>query len=354
MPSGKRLSADERDQLFRFTMLEPQTAVWIWEVIFNSDPARVSLEYINRKQQFFRGKDEEAIIDYLVGSPEFGGRPRLFDHADEYLVEMLLSMNNKYRLFKLRSEFIAAAKPEFTFSIATLQRVIKRIRYSYKRFTRIHFLCDEAKGIDHLDAVEHLHPCQLATFDETSTARNGKLKQTYGYGPVNSPAIAREWIISDRSFSIICFLLYEGVGDYMVVEGSINAAIVNRFLRDCVAKFCGDGLVVMCDNASIHVGADTRKVLEEVTHGLYISIPVYSPHLNPIEKLFALVWKWIQEHEEEALRDPLQWINRGFHEFSIGTPRGHECRNLWNLYLHNHECYLHRLEIEAVEEAAAL
>jgi hypothetical protein len=229
MPTGVRLTSDQRNDIFRYTQLEPQTSEWIWDIIFDSNSKRISLEYIKRLQALFRSNNEDAIVNYLVCSTEFGGRPKLFDHVDEYLIEMLLKLNNKYRLYKLSTDFTNVAKPDFTFSIVTLQRVIKHIRYSYKRFTRIHYLCDEQQGIDHLNAVEHLHPMNMAAFDETSTARNGKLKQSYGYGPKNGPLIAREWVIETRSYSIICFLLYDGVGDYLVVEGSIDAAIVEHF-----------------------------------------------------------------------------------------------------------------------------
>jgi hypothetical protein len=75
--------------------------------------------------------------------------------------------------------------------------------------------------------------------------------------------------------------------------------------------------------------------------------------LNPIERLFAMVWKFIEQHEWEALRNPLEWIHRGFHEFAVGAPRGVECRNLWALYERNHECFVARIKIEAEEECAA-
>ena len=63
MPTGVRLTSDERNDIFRYTQLEPQTSEWIWDVIFDG---RISLEYIKRLQALFRGNNEDAIVNYLV------------------------------------------------------------------------------------------------------------------------------------------------------------------------------------------------------------------------------------------------------------------------------------------------
>lgn len=194
----------------------------------------------------------------------------------------------------------------------------------------------------------------MAAFDETSTARNGKFKQTCGRSLRGMPAVAREWVISTKSYSIIVLLTYDGIADYLIREGAIDHFVIEEFLRNCVAKFAGNGMHFFCDNASIHLAPTTLALFDIVTQGHYANLPVYSPHLNPDERLFAMAWKWLQDHEAQALNDLLEWIHRAFHEFAIGTTRGTECRNLWGLYERNHECFLHRMEVEAEEEIAAM
>ena len=276
----------------------------------------------------------------------------MFDSADVYLLAMLLEINNKYRLYS--DDLISIGEFGHVFCIATLFREIRRIMYTVKRFTRIHFLQDEQQGLEFLQAVEHIHPRDMAAFDETSTARNGKFKQSCGRSLRGTPAVAREWVISTKSYSIVVLLVYDGVADYLIREGTIDHLVIEEFLRNCVTKFAGNGMHFFCDNASVHLAPTTMALFDQVTQGLYATLPCYSPHLNPDERLFAMVWNWLQEHEAEALQNPLEWIHRAFHEFAVGTPRGTECRNLWGLYERNHECFLQRMEIEAEEEVAAM
>ena len=67
----------------------------------------------------------------------------------------------------------------------------------------------------------------------------------------------------------------------------------------------------MCDKASVHLTESTKLLRSEVTRGMYLGIPVYSPHLNPIKILFSIVWQFIQAHEEDSVRNPLKGIMRG-------------------------------------------
>jgi hypothetical protein len=68
MPTGVRVTSYERNDIFRYTQLEPQTSEWIWDVIFDSNSERISLEYIKRLQALFRSNNEDAIVNCLVCS----------------------------------------------------------------------------------------------------------------------------------------------------------------------------------------------------------------------------------------------------------------------------------------------
>jgi transposase len=57
---------------------------------------------------------------------------------------------------------------------------------------------------------------------------------------------------------------------------------------------------------------------------LPLFVPPYSPNLKPIEPCFALVKKWLRQHENEALLNPVVFINRAFDIHSIGGERERE------------------------------
>ena len=76
----------------------------------------------------------------------------------------------------------------------------------------------------------------------------------------------------------------------LLFEGSANADLVNTWLTACLFdKLPKDSLVIM-DNASFHKKRETRELFENSPHEL-LFLPSYSPDLNPIEKVFAILKK---------------------------------------------------------------
>lgn len=81
-----------------------------------------------------------------------------------------------------------------------------------------------------------------------------------------------------------------GKTDLLVIEGNLNA---NRYVREVLAPqvvqyagAVGDGFVFMDDNAQPHRG----RVVDEILEGQGIERmewPTNSPHLNPLENLWA-------------------------------------------------------------------
>ena len=93
-------------------------------------------------------------------------------------------------------------------------------------------------------------------------------------------------------------------------------------------------------NARIHHVLRSRITLEDVFHGMYRFVPPYSPNLKPIEPCFALVKNWLRQHENEALLNPVVYINRAFDIHSIGGERAASVMGHWRLYFENHQYFL--------------
>ena len=96
------------------------------------------------------------------------------------------------------------------------------------------------------------------------------------------------------------------------------------------------------DNAAIHHVLASRLMLEDVFENRYYFSPPYSPHLKPIEPCFALVKQWIRKHENEALLNPVEYINRAFQLHSVGGALADSVFGHWLLHFANHEAFLNR------------
>jgi len=79
----------------------------------------------------------------------------------------------------------------------------------------------------------------------------------------------------------------------MVFNGSCNSNLFNNWVENCLIKELKPGQVVIMDNASFHKSIRTRELIESVGCKL-IFLPPYSPDLNPIEKFWANMKRWIE------------------------------------------------------------
>ena len=93
----------------------------------------------------------------------------------------------------------------------------------------------------------------------------------------------------------------------MVFNGSCNTILFETWVEKFLIKELKTGQVVIMDNASFHKSQKTKELIESVGCTL-IFLPPYSPDLNPIEKFWANMKRWIKDriteftHLYEALK----------------------------------------------------
>ncbi|MED0676192.1 IS630 family transposase [Aneurinibacillus thermoaerophilus] len=82
-------------------------------------------------------------------------------------------------------------------------------------------------------------------------------------------------------------------GDVLCMQSdTCNAEAFLSFLQKTLERYPENYIVMVLDNARIHHAKLIQPFLEENKERLYLMfLPPYSPHLNPIERL----WKWMKE-----------------------------------------------------------
>jgi len=81
----------------------------------------------------------------------------------------------------------------------------------------------------------------------------------------------------------------------LVFYGSCNTELFESWVDQFLTKELAAGQVVVMDNASFHKSQRIRQLIEEAGCKL-IFLPPYSPDLNPIEKFWANMKRWIKNH----------------------------------------------------------
>jgi transposase len=80
----------------------------------------------------------------------------------------------------------------------------------------------------------------------------------------------------------------------MVFYGSCNTKLFESWVEQFLIKELKPGQVVIMDNASFHKSQKTKDLIESVKCKL-VFLPPYSPDLNPIEKFWANMKRWIKQ-----------------------------------------------------------
>jgi transposase len=84
-------------------------------------------------------------------------------------------------------------------------------------------------------------------------------------------------------------------------EGTCNAEIFNAWLEEHLCPRLNENHVVVMDNAPFHKSTKTQELIA-AKNATLLSLPPYSPDLNPIEHDFASI-KAIREYNEHETLD---------------------------------------------------
>lgn len=89
----------------------------------------------------------------------------------------------------------------------------------------------------------------------------------------------------------------------MLFDGTCNTVTFNTWLEEHLLPSLKPQSVIVMDNATFHKSQETRDIIKQA--GCYVLfLPPYSPHLNPIEKLWANIkraWKYDLDHSLENI-----------------------------------------------------
>ena len=78
-----------------------------------------------------------------------------------------------------------------------------------------------------------------------------------------------------------------------VSHGACNTELFNDWVEQFLIKELKPGQTVILDNASFHKSLKTKELIESVGCRL-LFLPPYSPDLNPIEKFWAKMKRWVK------------------------------------------------------------
>lgn len=77
-----------------------------------------------------------------------------------------------------------------------------------------------------------------------------------------------------------------------------NTQVFNAWLQYVLLKKLPPNQTIVMDNVSFHKSKATKEIIEKAGHSL-LYLPPYSPDLNPIEKFWANMKRYIKNERDD-------------------------------------------------------
>lgn len=110
----------------------------------------------------------------------------------------------------------------------------------------------------------------------------------YGWAKSSRRCVAKVPHGHWKSSTFVGALRLEGMSAPWLIDGSMNGAGFQLYVRTQLVPTLNEGDIVVCDNLSSHKVAGIRELVEQAGARL-VYLPPYSPDLNPIEMAFSKI-----------------------------------------------------------------
>lgn len=156
---------------------------------------------------------------------------------------------------------------------------------------------NEEKQIEYLKKLEEIAPENRVYIDESGMDSN--ICQDRAWGKRGKLIKAQKSGKYYLRTNIIAGLVNNKSIAPFVFNGSCNTELFNEWVKSFLIRELKPGQTVILDNASFHKSPKTKELLESVGCKLLFLAP-YSPDLNPIEKFWANMKRWIRRRGIQA------------------------------------------------------
>jgi transposase len=193
-----------------------------------------------------------------------------------------------------------------------------------------------------MEAMKILSADRLVCMDGIHFNPKDNLEK-YGWSEIGREAVVLQIFIESRCFAVHAAMTENGFIAWEIFEGNVCGTDVSNFITDKLAPVFGGNEFLLLDNAANQRTDQVISTMEISLGGRFVYNVEYSPELNPIERGFSLIRRWIRENEGCYVGNPIGLIQSSFFAYSIAGPFGDHCYNFFEFYRLNHSEFLNEI-----------
>ena len=145
---------------------------------------------------------------------------------------------------------------------------------------------DEEERAAWRTAVATRDPAQFVFVDESGA--HTSLTRLYGWAPHDQRATGSVPRNHGTNTTVVAALAPDGLHEPWMIEGAMDTATFEWYIREQLGPTLRPGQVVVLDNLSVHKAESIRQAIE-ARHCQLLFLPPYSPDCTPIEQAFSKI-----------------------------------------------------------------
>lgn len=160
---------------------------------------------------------------------------------------------------------------------------------------------DAAQRLVFQDVISTLEAQRVIVVDESGT----HIGMTPSYARAASGQRAYDTTLRNygHNLTLLSGLRLSGMEAAMVIEGAVNSAVFETYVRDVLCPTLAAGDIVVLDNLSCHKGATIEALIQQQGASI-LWLPPYSPDFSPIEHAFSKLKTFLRQAKAQT-RDAL-------------------------------------------------
>jgi len=204
-------------------------------------------------------------------------------------------------------------------SESCLSRTFRRMGLTRKKKTLGAIERDEEARRIFREFIKKLEAEKIVVVDE-SGSRIGMIP-LYGRSPRGSRVYDQVIRNYGKNLTLLASMKLDGMQAAMTVEGAVDGATFEAFVRRVLLPTLLPGQIVLMDNLSSHKTLTIECLIEQAGCQL-IFLPAYSPDLSPIEEAFSKLKAFLRRCRCQSIPDLIKAITKGLGEIAASDVRG--------------------------------